>query len=82
MNKRIKLPARGKSCLHIACFDLRNYVFFNQKNRGSHLAWQCPICKKEALLDDLKIDNYVFEILFKTKEVKATFVMIEYNGDW
>lgn len=39
--KRIALPARGRDCKHIQCFDLEAYLALNCE-RGN---WRCPVCK-------------------------------------
>ena len=39
--KRITLPARGRDCKHIQCFDLESYLQLNCE-RGT---WRCPVCK-------------------------------------
>lgn len=58
-SKRIALPARGRDCKHIQCFDLEAYLALNCE-RGN---WRCPVCNKPVLTEDLVIDQYMWAIL-------------------
>ena len=37
----IRLPARGRDCKHIQCFDLENFLIMNSRKAS----WSCPVCK-------------------------------------
>ena len=41
----IRLPARGRDCKHIQCFDLENFLTMNSRKES----WSCPVCKYVAL---------------------------------
>lgn len=41
---RLTLPARGRKCSHIQCFDLRTFLTFNRNCTSK--AWQCTVCHK------------------------------------
>lgn len=38
----IDLPARGRNCKHLQCFDLKTFLVFNRKARSK--AWRCTVC--------------------------------------
>lgn len=37
--RRITIPARGRDCKHIQCFDLESYLKLNV-DKGT---WKCPV---------------------------------------
>ena len=41
------------------CFDLESYLNYNRTQPD----WECPICNKRAPLSELRIDEYMKEIL-------------------
>ena len=64
---RIEIPARGKTCKHVSCFDLRTHVSFwcesKPKKNTKKVAWSCPICHGSAKWNELKIDRLQVEAL-------------------
>jgi hypothetical protein len=42
----IKTPVRGSACLHLQCFDLRNYLTFMYATKNRF--WKCPVCSKDS----------------------------------
>ncbi|KAJ6240791.1 suppressor of variegation 2-10 [Anaeramoeba flamelloides] len=61
-NTKIKIPTRSKKCFHLQCFDLCSFLLNAEKTKK----WCCPICNKQAKLEDLYIDGYLKKI-YKTK---------------
>ncbi|KAJ3436343.1 zinc finger miz domain-containing protein [Anaeramoeba flamelloides] len=61
-NTKIKIPARSKKCFHLQCFDLCSFLLNAEKTKK----WCCPICNKQAKLQDLYIDGYL-KTIYKTK---------------
>lgn len=72
---RIKIPARGKQCQHIQCFDLESYIILNEKSSK----WSCPQCNKLTLFSDLVIDSFIQEIV---KETNCDQIKLDSNGLW
>lgn len=44
--QQIKIPVRGKLCLHFQCFELTS---FHQQNVKNIHMWRCPICNKRSV---------------------------------
>lgn len=57
---RVRVPARGADCKHVACFDLESYLSVNSGERAS---WTCPVCSKAARIDALLIDTFVWSMV-------------------
>jgi len=57
--QRMKLPAKGKDCKHLQCFDARYFIQMNEKKE----TWACPICKKRVEFENLEIDEFFLKIL-------------------
>ena len=55
----ITQPAKSSLCSHMTCFDLRAFLQMNERR----LQWTCPICKKSASFDSLRIDEHLQTIL-------------------
>ena len=53
------LPAKSSQCSHLTCFDLKPFLQMNERR----LQWTCPICKKSAAFDSLRIDERLQTIL-------------------
>lgn len=78
-NQLIRIPARGKYCEHIECFDAES--LFESKIDSIQIEWICPICKK--LIIDLKIDEYFEEIISDVKNnSKLSFAEFSLNGEY
>lgn len=54
-------PVKSSLCSHMTCFDLRAFLQMNERR----LQWTCPICKKSAAFDSLRIDESLQTILSK-----------------
>ena len=77
--KRITVPCRSVSCLHVQCFDLATYMKTNAQNP----AWKCPICQKRASLAlELKVDEYFLDILKSPSTQNEESVLVERDGSW
>ena len=44
--------------------------------------WNCPVCDKKALYDDLLIDGYYQDILDSKKTIDEENVILEKDGTW
>lgn len=56
---RIKVPVRGCSCKHVACFDLETFISYSCNTD----TWDCPMCAETIGLSTLYIDAYQYAIL-------------------
>jgi E3 SUMO-protein ligase PIAS1 len=74
---RLKNPARSTTCPHIQCFDVTSYLHLQEQGPQ----WICPICNKPAAFENLAIDEYVKDILDRTRD-STEQVTIEPDGQW
>lgn len=56
---RIRIPVRGCTCKHPACFDLETFVTYACETDK----WNCPICAETIGLSTMYIDAYQYSIL-------------------
>lgn len=75
----IETPVRGKNCKHVQCFDLETYLLMNKAQPN----WECPVCSKKTLTDDLIVDEYMKEILnIVGDDEVAESIKMDENGKW
>ena len=55
----IVVPAKSAHCSHQTCFDLKAFLQMNERR----LQWTCPVCKKSAAFDSLRVDERLQAIL-------------------
>ncbi len=55
----IAVPAKSAYCSHLTCFDLKAFLQMNERR----LQWTCPLCKKSASFESLRIDERLQKIL-------------------
>ena len=55
----LAVPAKSANCSHLTCFDLKAFLQMNERR----LQWACPLCKKSAAFDSLRIDDRLQRIL-------------------
>lgn len=76
---RMKLPAKGKKCEHLQCFDAMYFLQMNEKKQ----TWSCPICRKQVKFEDIEIDEFFLTILQSSKLSEECENIILYNdGTW
>ncbi|CAG9839813.1 unnamed protein product [Diabrotica balteata] len=56
---RMTTPCRPMTCMHLQCFDASLFLQMNERKP----TWNCPVCDKPALYDNLCIDGYFTEVL-------------------
>eukprot|EP00288_Rhodomonas_lens_P004715 CAMPEP_0177725530 /NCGR_PEP_ID=MMETSP0484_2-20121128/19299_1 /TAXON_ID=354590 /ORGANISM="Rhodomonas lens, Strain RHODO" /LENGTH=463 /DNA_ID=CAMNT_0019238047 /DNA_START=126 /DNA_END=1513 /DNA_ORIENTATION=+ len=56
---RINLPAKGRNCNHLQCFDLSTFLEYAKK----HSFWLCPNCHKPLPPAELRVCSLFGEIL-------------------
>ena len=55
----ISVPTKSSQCSHLTCFDLKAFLQMNERR----LQWTCPLCKKAASFDSLRVDHRLQTIL-------------------
>ncbi|KAJ8977311.1 hypothetical protein NQ317_009329 [Molorchus minor] len=55
---RMTTPCRAVTCSHLQCFDASLYLQMNERKP----TWNCPVCDKPSLYDNLVIDGYFQEM--------------------
>ncbi|EAX88006.1 SAP domain containing protein [Trichomonas vaginalis G3] len=56
--KVIVRPGRGVNCMHGECYDISGFLCNAIKNNS----WQCPICRKQVTLEEIRIDPFYFAL--------------------
>ncbi|CAI4064252.1 hypothetical protein SUVC_08G1920 [Saccharomyces uvarum] len=74
---RMKYPAKTEKCKHIQCFDALWFLH----SQSQVPTWQCPICQHPAKFDQLKISEFVNDIVQNCKE-DVEQVEISVDGSW
>merc|ERR1712118_646287 len=78
---RMEVPARGRDCLHIQCFDLSAYLSSNQRMASLKKRWQCAVCSRIIKPSDLVVDSFNMEVL-KGTAIGVESVVLDENGKW
>ena len=84
---RITIPARGKSCNHIQCFDAETFMVMNSNLTEPRAAMygmrypECPVCYSKLPISDMIIDGYFKEIL-DTTSTECEQIQVESDGKW
>jgi len=78
---RMKIPARGKLCAHMDCFDLATWLEEHQNTAAVVERSKCEICEQEINMEDIVIDSFIQDILEKTaNNVKQVSICMD--GTW
>jgi len=75
---RMKVSCRPVTCNHLQCFDASTFLQMNERKP----TWNCPVCDKKALYDDLLIDGYFQEILDSKQTADENDIILERDGSW
>lgn len=76
---RMTTPCRSSTCSHLQCFDASLYLQMNERKP----TWNCPVCDKPAVYDNLVIDGYFQEVLASTKlSSEDTEIQLHKDGSW
>lgn len=76
---RMITPCRASTCNHLQCFDASLYLLMNEKKP----TWNCPVCDKQAIFENLVIDGYFEQVLqshFLTLD--DTEIQLHNDGSW
>lgn len=55
----IVVPTKSAFCSHMTCFDLKAFLQMNERR----LQWTCPLCKKSAAFESLRVDQRLQAVL-------------------
>lgn len=72
-------PCRASTCFHLQCFDASLFLQMNERKP----TWNCPVCDKPALYDNLTIDGYFQEVLLSNKlMMDVNEIVLLKDGSW
>lgn len=76
---RMSTPCRASTCSHLQCFDASLFLQMNERKP----TWNCPVCDKPALYDNLVIDGYFQEVLNSNKLLPdVNEIQLLQDGSW
>ncbi|KAG5336948.1 PIAS3 ligase, partial [Acromyrmex heyeri] len=76
---RMCTPCRASTCSHLQCFDASLFLQMNERKP----TWNCPVCDKAALYDNLVIDGYFQEVLNSNKLLPdVNEIQLLQDGSW
>ncbi|XP_058820489.1 E3 SUMO-protein ligase PIAS2 isoform X3 [Topomyia yanbarensis] len=76
---RMATPCRSSTCSHLQCFDASLYLQMNERKP----TWNCPVCDKAAIYDNLVIDGYFQEVLASNKlSCDDNEIQLHKDGSW
>ncbi|XP_012148092.1 E3 SUMO-protein ligase Su(var)2-10 isoform X1 [Megachile rotundata] len=76
---RMSTPCRASTCSHLQCFDASLFLQMNERKP----TWNCPVCDKPALYDNLVIDGYFQEVLNSKKLLPdVNEIQLLQDGSW
>ncbi|XP_070157566.1 E3 SUMO-protein ligase PIAS3 isoform X2 [Polyergus mexicanus] len=76
---RMCTPCRASTCSHLQCFDASLFLQMNERKP----TWNCPVCDKPALYDNLVIDGYFQEVLNSNKLLPdVNEIQLLQDGSW
>lgn len=78
MKSRIKIPIRGRKCLHymVICLD----TLIQTRSSMNSREWQCPICSNE--INEPIIDMFIFSMLNDGSAGIEVVVSIDGTYEW
>ncbi|XP_028894620.2 E3 SUMO-protein ligase PIAS2 isoform X3 [Zeugodacus cucurbitae] len=76
---KMSIPCRASTCSHLQCFDASLYLQMNERKP----TWNCPVCDKPAIYDNLVIDGYFQEVLASSLlKPDDTEIQLHKDGSW
>ncbi|CAG9863124.1 unnamed protein product [Phyllotreta striolata] len=76
---RMSTPCRSLTCTHLQCFDASLFLQMNERKS----TWNCPVCDKPALFDNLVIDGYFTEVLSAMMHLPhCNEIQVMKDGTW
>ncbi|KAF5291366.1 hypothetical protein FQA39_LY03517 [Lamprigera yunnana] len=74
---RMSTPCRAITCQHLQCFDASLFLQMNERKP----TWNCPVCDKPALYDNLVIDGYFQDVLSLSSN-DVSEIQLHKDGAW
>lgn len=71
-------PVRSVHCNHVDCFDVSSFLQLQLQATS----WSCPICNKALLYEELALDEYMLDVLDRTKSYDLDEIQIDSMGRW
>lgn len=76
---RMITPCRASTCMHLQCFDASLYLQMNERKP----TWNCPVCDKSALYENLVIDGYFQEVIgSQMLGLDDNEIQLHKDGEW
>nr|XP_023024642.1 E3 SUMO-protein ligase PIAS3 [Leptinotarsa decemlineata] len=76
---RMTTPCRAITCSHLQCFDASLFLQMNERKP----TWNCPVCDKPSLYDNLVIDGYFTEVLSSSiLSPDCNEIQLNKDGTW
>ncbi|XP_059614722.1 E3 SUMO-protein ligase PIAS1 isoform X2 [Phlebotomus argentipes] len=76
---RMTTPCRASTCSHLQCFDACLYLQMNERKP----TWNCPVCDKQAVYENLVIDGYFQEVIAsKDLGADSNEIQLHNDGSW
>jgi len=60
--ERLQVPARGRQCQHLQCFDLEAYISTSLR-AAFHRRWRCPVCDHRLPLSEVVVCDFTRQLL-------------------
>ncbi|CEM24689.1 unnamed protein product [Vitrella brassicaformis CCMP3155] len=79
---RISIPARGRSCRHLQCFDLMGFLEITSTQRSFNNRWKCPCCHLVVRPADLTVDMWFKRLLADRQTANVDEIEITEDGRW
>lgn len=79
--KVLSIPARGKTCTHLGCFDLETFLNFQRDAKNA--SWKCIVCNGLPLtVDTLVVDEWLMNVIDATKDENRSKVELFADGSY
>eukprot|EP01009_Symbiontida_sp_KSa7_P001369 NODE_1317_length_627_cov_630.960208_g1035_i0.p1 GENE.NODE_1317_length_627_cov_630.960208_g1035_i0~~NODE_1317_length_627_cov_630.960208_g1035_i0.p1 ORF type:complete len:161 (-),score=16.67 NODE_1317_length_627_cov_630.960208_g1035_i0:145-597(-) len=83
---RMRIPAKGIKCRHIACFDLSNFVITSCRRERRKPGvmpgcWPCPLCAATIKPTTVFIDAFVLHVV-QSAPLCEELVQVFPDGSW
>lgn len=75
--QKIKVPIKGRECVHDACVDLESMILFN---KSSNRLWKCPICRKK--IHRIVVNEILYSIIKNNPSLNLVGVTFYLDGSF
>ncbi|KAF4690934.1 hypothetical protein FOZ60_016537 [Perkinsus olseni] len=67
----MSMPARGKNCTHMQCFDLEMFIGTQPRMSAFNNRWKCGVCSRVVRPEDLVVDGFVLDVIKATADASG-----------